>query len=43
MRVRPEAEDMGMPCAPKMPQGMPGLPDVEAQLVKAWIAGGALE
>lgn len=43
MRVRPAALDMGMACAPKMPQGMMGLPDAEAQLVNDWIAGGALE
>ncbi len=42
-RVRPAAQDMGMACAPKMPQGMPGLPDAEAQLVYDWIAAGALE
>lgn len=43
MRVRPAAEDMGMGCAPKMPQGSMGLADAEAQLVEEWIAGGALE
>lgn len=43
MRVRPAAEDMGMACAPKMPQGSMGLPDAEAKLVGDWIAGGALE
>jgi hypothetical protein len=43
MRVRPAAEDMGMGCAPKMPQGSMGLADAEALLVKEWIAGGALE
>lgn len=43
MRVRPAAEDMGMACAPKMPQGSMGLPDAEAKLVNDWIAGGALE
>jgi hypothetical protein len=43
MRVRPAAEDMGMACAPKMPQGSMGLADADATLVKEWIAGGALE
>lgn len=43
MRVRPAAEDMGMACAPKMPQGSMGLSDADATLVKEWIAGGALE
>jgi hypothetical protein len=43
MRVRPAAEDMGMGCAPKMPQGSMGLADADATLVKEWIAGGALE
>lgn len=43
MRVRPAAEDMGMACAPKMPQGSMGLAEADATLVKEWIAGGALE
>lgn len=42
-RVRPAAMDMGMPCAPKMPQGSMGLSDAQAQLVSDWIVGGALE
>ncbi len=42
-RVRPAAMDMGMPCAPKMPQGSMGLSEEQAQLVSDWIVGGALE
>lgn len=42
-RVRPAALDGGMACAPKMPQGSMGLADEQAQLVKNWISGGALE
>lgn len=42
-RVRPAALDMGMPCAPKMPQGSMGLSDEQAQLMSDWIVGGALE
>jgi len=42
-RVRPAAMDMGMPCAPKMPQGSMGLSEEQAQLMSDWIVGGALE
>jgi hypothetical protein len=42
-RVRPAAQDNGMACAPKMPQGSMGLTDAEAKLVDDWISGGALE
>ncbi len=44
-RVRPLAQDDGMPCAPKMPQAMMsvGLPEDQAQLVSDWISGGAVE
>lgn len=42
VRSRPAALD-DEPCAPKMPQGSTGLPDAEAALLNAWIAGGALE
>jgi hypothetical protein len=42
LRARPAALD-DEPCAPKMPQGSSGLSEADAQLVKDWIAGGALE
>jgi hypothetical protein len=42
-RVRPSELDMGMPCAPKMPEGSMGLTEAEAQVVNDWIVGGALE
>lgn len=44
-RVRPPAEDAMNPCAKdhKMPKIGDGLDDTQAQLVRDWIAGGALE
>lgn len=42
-RVRPAALDEGPACAPKMAPGTMGLTEAEAQLVRDWIVGGALE
>lgn len=44
-RVRPPAQDGMNPCAKdhKMPKTGAGLDDTQAQLVRDWIAGGALE
>ena len=41
LRVRPSAQDMGMDCAPKMPDGSEGLSEADAQLVYDWINSGA--